>query len=87
MLGKAKQLFNDTRAQSFGVKAIGSALFAVVLIAIILNQFLTLGIVENSNGPVSTDTFITIGVAGMTIAILGLLVFAGSIAMRYLDQF
>lgn len=82
-----EKLRGDNRAQTFGIKTIGTGLFAVVLIAIILNQFLTLDIVQNTNGPVDTDTFVTIGVAAMTIAVLGMLVLAGSIGMRYLDRF
>lgn len=88
MIDKLKERFSgDNRAQTVGVKAIGRGIFAVVLIGVVLNVFLTTGIVENSNGPVDLDQFVDIGVAAMVIAVIGFLVLAGSIAMGYLDRF
>lgn len=87
MMDKLKRLFTDSRAQTAGVKAIGRGLFAVVLIGVVLNVFLTTGVVENSNGPVDLDQFVNIGVAAMVIAVIGFLVLGGSLAMGYLDRF
>ena len=87
MMDKLKRLFNDGRAQTMGIKAIGRGIFAVVLIGVVLNVFLTTGIVENSNGPVDINQFVNIGVAAMVIGVIGFLVLAGSLAMGYLDRF
>jgi len=87
MKDKLKRLFGDSRAQTGGIKAIGRGIFAVVLIGVVLNVFLTTGIVANSNGPVNIDQFVDIGVAAMVIGVIGFLVLAGSLAMGYLDRF
>lgn len=87
MMDKLKRLAQNSRAQTTGIKAIGRGIFAVVLIGVVLNVFLTTGIVENSNGPVDIDQFVNIGVAAMIIGVIGFLVLAGSLAMGYLDRF
>jgi len=83
MLDKLK---NDLRGQ-FGVKQMGSALMVFALIIVVLNQLFTLDIVDNTNGPFSIDQVTSIGGAAIAIGVLGILVFAATIAMRFMDQF
>lgn len=91
MLEKVREQFaDDTRAQGgnlFAGKTIAQGLMLFVLLIIILNEFLTIGVVNNTNGPFSVDSVVNIGQAAIGIAVLGILVLAGAVAMRYMDRF
>lgn len=73
------------RGQTGLAKTIGKVLMTFALIIVILNEFLTVDAVNNSSGPFSTDQLESIGQAAIAIGVLGVLVLAGSFAMRYMD--
>lgn len=81
------KLKGDARAQG-GValaKAIGKTLMVFALIIVVLNEFLSVDAVNNSSGPFETDQLVSIGGAAIAIGVLGILVMAGSFAMRFMD--
>jgi len=76
-------------AQSAGAKTIAQGLATVAIAVVILNEILTIGVVNNTSGPMSgvIDSVETIGGSALTLTVLAFLVLAGAIAMRYMDRF
>jgi hypothetical protein len=76
----------ESTYQAFGgmVNQIVGGIFAVALGLIMLNELLTLSIVDNSTGPFSSvfDTLESVGGAAMIFIVLGFLAAAGGVAVR-----
>lgn len=68
------------------VQMIGSAVIAIAVITIVVNQVLTTGAVQNTSGPFDPiiDRLGTTGVAAMSLLVIGLLVAAASQLMGFM---
>ena len=80
----APSLANDSRAVMSEVRLIGGALVAILIVALVLTEVYEA--VEVETGPFSgiVDQAETTGVAAITLLIVGLLVLAASVIMRFM---
>jgi hypothetical protein len=85
-LGMSKLSTDSTVEQNGGmIERIAGGIMTVVLVAIVLNQMLTLEIVNSSSGPMSglIDQATSVGTAALTLAILGFLAAAATLVLRF----
>lgn len=76
-------------AQSLTAKTIGKGLMTVALVVIVLNELFTLSIVNNTTGPFGDliDTVENLGVAALTLVVIGFIVLGAAVAIGFMDRF
>ena len=70
-------------------KRVVKVLASVGIGVVILNEIFSIGALNNSSGMFSgvVDSIGTTGVAALTLLVVGLVAYAGAVAMGYLDMF
>ncbi|RLM53184.1 hypothetical protein DVK02_14945 [Halobellus sp. Atlit-31R] len=82
-----QKLTPDSSVEQNGgmIERIAGGIMTVVLVAIVLNEMLTLTIVNQSTGPMSDliDQATQVGTAALTLAVLGFLAAAATLVLNF----
>lgn len=89
MLAQTANAQGTTNLEQANGKRVVKVLASVGIGVVILNEIFTIEALNNTSGPFSgvVDTIGTTGVAALTLIVVGLIAYAGAVAMGYLDMF